>query len=82
MENAGPGVSRSLTDIYNQDEISTGDKQTILSYLKQAGARQYCQQQADYYYLKSRQALKDIPLPGDTKKDYLEISEFLVKREF
>ncbi|MCG9478760.1 MAG: polyprenyl synthetase family protein [Actinomycetia bacterium] len=82
MENAGPKISKSLTDIYNQDEISTKDKQIILSYLEQAGARQYCQEQADYYYLKSQQALEEIPLAGDTKKDYLEISEFLVKREF
>lgn len=82
MENGSEQVKKGLSSIYSQDKISKRDLQQVLDYLDQAGAREYCQKQADHYYLKSQQALKGLPLQGGTEKHYLEISEFLVKREF
>ncbi len=82
LKNLSRKTREKFLAIYNKSEINGKDIESVLEFLKEADARKYSEDMALKYYQKALSCIERLPVDQAGKDHFIDISKFLVKREF
>ncbi|MCL4378204.1 MAG: polyprenyl synthetase family protein [Actinobacteria bacterium] len=82
LKQSPPKVKKDLQKIYKCKKINENYVKKILSYLDFVGAKDFCEEKCSYYYNLAINEIKNLPISKDYVDSYMEISRFLLIRDF
>lgn len=71
-----------FSNIYQKKEIVDQDLKKVLEYLNITKAKEYCIDLSRSYYEKALKKTEELPLKKSSIRDYKEITDFLINRDF
>lgn len=82
LKQSHPKIKKDLQKIYACKKISENNVKKILGYLEIVKAKDFCEEKCRYYYELAINEIKNLPISKSYIDSYVEISKFLLIRDF
>lgn len=82
LKQSHPKIKNDLQKIYARKKISENNVKKILGYLEIVKAKDFCEEKCRHYYELAINEIKNLPISKSYIDSYVEISKFLLIRDF